>query len=67
MNQEKKVYRDWSDTETLIKCDNEECGGYSLEHELEENEWKCPHCGKPCYTSYSLSFQGLFFRSRWGL
>jgi acetyl-CoA carboxylase beta subunit len=47
MNQEKKVYKDWSDTETLIKCDNEECGGYSFEHELEENEWKCPHCRKP--------------------
>jgi len=38
--------RDWSDTETLIKCKNEKCGGYSFEHELEENDWNCPHCGK---------------------
>jgi len=38
--------RDWSDTETLIKCKNEKCAGYSFEHELEENDWHCPHCGK---------------------
>jgi acetyl-CoA carboxylase beta subunit len=47
MKEEKKVYKDWSDTETLIKCDNEGCGGFSFEHELEDNDWKCPHCEKP--------------------
>ena len=47
MKQEKKVYKDWSDTETLIKCEDGECGGYPFKDELEENEWKCPHCGKP--------------------
>ena len=47
MKQEKKAYKDWSDTETLIKCKNEECGGFAFEQELEENGWKCPHCGKP--------------------
>jgi acetyl-CoA carboxylase beta subunit len=47
VKQEKKVYKDWSDTETLVKCKEEDCGGFAFEQELEENDWKCPHCGKP--------------------
>jgi PHP family Zn ribbon phosphoesterase len=40
------VDKDWSDTDTLIMCDNEKCDSYSLESELEQNDWKCPFCGK---------------------
>jgi rubrerythrin len=47
MEQEKKVYKAWSDTESLTKCQEDGCGGFSFERELEENDWKCPHCGKP--------------------
>jgi rubredoxin len=32
---------------TLIRCENENCGGISFQDELEESNWKCPHCGKP--------------------
>ena len=32
---------------TLIRCDSEKCGGISFLDELEESDWKCPHCGKP--------------------
>ena len=27
--------------------EDEECGGYTFREELEENNWKCPHFGKP--------------------
>ena len=45
IKEDKTIYKDWSDTETLIKCKDEECGGFAFEEELEENDWKCLHCG----------------------
>jgi acetyl-CoA carboxylase beta subunit len=41
------VDKDWWDTVTLIKCEDEKCSGYTYKDELEENNWECPHCGKP--------------------
>jgi acetyl-CoA carboxylase beta subunit len=41
------VDKDWWDTVTSIKCEDEECGGYTYKDELEKNDWECPHCGKP--------------------
>jgi rubrerythrin len=38
--------KNW-DTQTLIRCDNEKCEAVSSMHEFEENDWNCPHCGKP--------------------
>jgi len=38
--------RKW-DTPGLIRCENEECGGVSFRHEIEQNQWNCPYCGKP--------------------
>jgi hypothetical protein len=35
------------DTPILIRCENDECGVYSFRDELEENNWECPHYGKP--------------------
>lgn len=32
---------------TLIRCENEDSGGVCFKDELEESDWKCPHCGKP--------------------
>jgi DNA-directed RNA polymerase subunit RPC12/RpoP len=29
-----------------IRCDNEQCGKYSFEQDLEKNDYKCPSCGK---------------------
>lgn len=31
----------------LIQCDNEKCGKYSFELDLEESDCKCPYCAKP--------------------
>lgn len=45
--QKRMVDKDWSDTETLIRCNDEKCGGYSFEDELEKDDWNCPYCGKP--------------------
>ena len=39
--------RNWWLISTLIRCEDDECGGFSFEHELEQNDWKCPHCEKP--------------------
>jgi hypothetical protein len=38
---------DLLDSVTLVGCEDEECGGLSFEQELEENGWKCIHCGEP--------------------
>ena len=32
---------------TLIRCDNENCGGVCFTDELEQSDWRCPYCGKP--------------------
>jgi hypothetical protein len=37
----------WWDSVELVGCENEGCGGLSFEQELEENDWKCTHCGEP--------------------
>jgi hypothetical protein len=37
--------RKW-DTATLISCEDEECAGIALRHEVEQNNWNCPYCGK---------------------
>jgi hypothetical protein len=37
----------WLDTVTLIKCEDDECGGYTYMDTLENNNWECPRCGKP--------------------
>jgi acetyl-CoA carboxylase beta subunit len=36
-----------SDTVLLIRCDNEQCREQVYETELEQNNGKCPYCGKP--------------------
>lgn len=30
----------------LISCENEECGGLTFRHEVEQNNGNCPFCGK---------------------
>ena len=32
---------------TMIRCENEDCGGVCFADELEQSDWKCPYCGKP--------------------
>ena len=34
------------ETMTLIRCENENCGGVCFEDELEQSDWKCPYCGE---------------------
>jgi acetyl-CoA carboxylase beta subunit len=31
---------------TLIRCENESCGGVCFADELEQKDWRCPNCGK---------------------
>jgi len=37
--------RKW-DVPALIRCEDEECGGVTFRHEIEQNNWNCPFCGK---------------------
>jgi hypothetical protein len=30
---------------SLIRCEDEECGGVSFRHEILMNNWRCPYCG----------------------
>jgi hypothetical protein len=39
--------KDWWLIVTLIKCENDDCGGVCFADELEESDWRCPYCGKP--------------------
>lgn len=32
--------------EALIRCDNEDCGGVTFLHEIIQNSWHCPFCGR---------------------
>jgi hypothetical protein len=36
-----------SDNGPLIRCEDEECEGFSFRHEIQMNNWRCPYCGKP--------------------
>ncbi len=40
-----KELRKW-DFAALIRCEDEECGGVTFRHEIEQNNWNCPFCGK---------------------
>jgi acetyl-CoA carboxylase beta subunit len=31
---------------TMIRCENDNCGGVCFADELEQSNWKCPYCGK---------------------
>jgi hypothetical protein len=33
------------DNASLIRCEDEECGGVSFRHEVQMNNWRCPYCG----------------------
>jgi acetyl-CoA carboxylase beta subunit len=33
------------DNASLIRCEDEECGGVSFRHEIQMNNWRCPYCG----------------------
>ena len=32
------IDKDWWDTVTLIKCENDDCGGYSFKDDIEGND-----------------------------
>jgi aspartate carbamoyltransferase regulatory subunit len=32
---------------TLVRCENENCGGVYFAGEVEQRDWKCPYCGRP--------------------
>lgn len=51
----------------LIRCKDEECGGFTFWYEFKQNNWHCPFCGKFISKSdghsnlphYSLLVRGL--------
>jgi hypothetical protein len=32
---------------TLVRCENENCGGVCFAGEVEQRDWKCPYSGRP--------------------
>jgi hypothetical protein len=55
------------DISALIRCKDEEWGGFTFSYEFKQNNWHCPFCGKSILKSdvhsslphYSLLVRGL--------